>query len=102
MNNIPIGFCDSDFAGDKATSKSTYGFIFKLAGGPIAWKSKKGSTICLSTLEAEYVALIEGIREVLWITDFYKEINNPLKNLILLYSDSKNAITIAHDPTNYS
>ncbi|KAK2074403.1 hypothetical protein P8C59_008611 [Phyllachora maydis] len=28
---VPIGFSDSDFAGDKATSKSTYGYLYKLA-----------------------------------------------------------------------
>ncbi|KAK2066212.1 hypothetical protein P8C59_000047 [Phyllachora maydis] len=29
---VPIGFSNSDFAGDKATSKSTYGYLYKLAG----------------------------------------------------------------------
>ncbi|KAK2073339.1 hypothetical protein P8C59_007628 [Phyllachora maydis] len=28
---VPIGFSDSDFAGDKAISKSTYGYLYKLA-----------------------------------------------------------------------
>ncbi|KAK2066371.1 hypothetical protein P8C59_000200 [Phyllachora maydis] len=28
---VPIGFINSDFAGDKATSKSTYGYLYKLA-----------------------------------------------------------------------
>ncbi|KAK2070706.1 hypothetical protein P8C59_005181 [Phyllachora maydis] len=28
---VPIGFSDSDFAEDKATSKSTYGYLYKLA-----------------------------------------------------------------------
>ncbi|KAK2068930.1 hypothetical protein P8C59_003544 [Phyllachora maydis] len=28
---VPIGFSNSDFAGDKATSKSTYGYLYKLA-----------------------------------------------------------------------
>ncbi len=31
----PIRYCDSDFAGDKKSSKSTYGYIFKFAGSPI-------------------------------------------------------------------
>ncbi|KAK2073310.1 hypothetical protein P8C59_007599 [Phyllachora maydis] len=33
---VPIGFSNSDFAGDKATSKSTYGYPYKLAGGPMS------------------------------------------------------------------
>ncbi|KAK2070892.1 hypothetical protein P8C59_005354 [Phyllachora maydis] len=28
---VPIGFSNSDFAGDKATSKSTYSYLYKLA-----------------------------------------------------------------------
>ncbi|KAK2068665.1 hypothetical protein P8C59_003295 [Phyllachora maydis] len=28
---VPIGFSDSDFTGDKATSKSTYSYLYKLA-----------------------------------------------------------------------
>ncbi|KAK2067479.1 hypothetical protein P8C59_001217 [Phyllachora maydis] len=61
---VPIGFSDSDFAGDKATSKSTYSYLYKLAGRPISWKTKRATTIALSTLEAETDGLIEAIREV--------------------------------------
>ncbi|KAK2069707.1 hypothetical protein P8C59_004261 [Phyllachora maydis] len=61
---VPIGFSDSDFAGDKATSKSTYGYLYKLAGRPISWKTKRATTIALSTLEAETDGLTDAIREV--------------------------------------
>ncbi|KAK2073313.1 hypothetical protein P8C59_007602 [Phyllachora maydis] len=61
---VPIGFSDSDFTGDKATSKSTYGYLYKLAGGPISWKTKRATTIALSTLEAGTDGLTETIREV--------------------------------------
>ncbi|KAK2074444.1 hypothetical protein P8C59_008651 [Phyllachora maydis] len=66
INNslVPIGFSDSDFAGDKATSKSTYGYLYKLASRPISWKTKRATTIALSTLEAETDGLTEAIREV--------------------------------------
>ncbi|KAK2068469.1 hypothetical protein P8C59_003104 [Phyllachora maydis] len=61
---VPIGFSDSNFAGDKATSKSTYGYLYKLAGRPMSWKTKRATTIALSTLEAKTDGLIEAIREV--------------------------------------
>ena len=32
----PLGFSDSDFASDKITNKSTYGYLFIAAGGPIS------------------------------------------------------------------
>ncbi|KAK2068500.1 hypothetical protein P8C59_003134 [Phyllachora maydis] len=61
---VPIGFSDSDFTGDKATSKSTYGYLYKLAGRPISWKTKRATTIALSTLEAKTDGLTEAICEV--------------------------------------
>ncbi|KAK2072685.1 hypothetical protein P8C59_007023 [Phyllachora maydis] len=45
-NLVPIGFSDSDFAGDKATSKSTYGYLYKLADHPITlYRDNQGSII---------------------------------------------------------
>ena len=52
-----IGYSDSDYAGDLDDRKSTSGYLFKLAGAVISWRSKKQPTVALSTAEAEYVAL---------------------------------------------
>ncbi|KAK2068790.1 hypothetical protein P8C59_003411 [Phyllachora maydis] len=71
---VPIGFSDSDFAGDKATSKSTYGYLYKLAGRPISWKTKRATTIALSTLEAKTDGLTEAIREVQWIIGLFSKL----------------------------
>ena len=32
---LPLRFSDNDFANNKITSKSTYGYLFTMAGGPI-------------------------------------------------------------------
>ncbi|KAK2075500.1 hypothetical protein P8C59_009622 [Phyllachora maydis] len=95
---VPIGFSDSDFAGDKATSKSTYGYLYKLAGRPISWKTKRATTIALSTLEAETNGLIEAIREVQWIIGLFSELHRPIDYPITLYGDNKGSITVANDP----
>jgi hypothetical protein len=34
------GYCDTDYAGVITSAKSTTGYLFILAGGPIIWKSK--------------------------------------------------------------
>ncbi|KAK2067509.1 hypothetical protein P8C59_001246 [Phyllachora maydis] len=85
---VPIGFSNSDFAGDKATSKSTYGYLYKLAGRPISWKTKRATTIALSTLEAETNGLIEAIREVQWIIGLFSELHRPIDYPITLYRDN--------------
>ncbi|KAK2069963.1 hypothetical protein P8C59_004502 [Phyllachora maydis] len=95
---VPIGFSDSDFAGDKATSKSTYGYLYKLAGGPISWKTKRATTIALSTLEAETDGLTEAIREVQWIIGLFSELHRPIDYPITLYGDNQGSITVANDP----
>ncbi|KAK2069685.1 hypothetical protein P8C59_004239 [Phyllachora maydis] len=95
---VPIGFSNSDFTGDKATSKSTYGYLYKLAGRPISWKTKRATTIALSTLEAETNGLTEAIREVQWIIGLFSELHRPIDYPITLYRDNQGSITVANDP----
>ncbi|KAK2070667.1 hypothetical protein P8C59_005144 [Phyllachora maydis] len=95
---VPIGFSDSDFAGDKATSKSTYGYLYKLAGRPISWKTKRATTIALSTLEAETDRLTEAIHEVQWIIGLFSKLHRPIDYPITLYRDNQGSITVANDP----
>jgi hypothetical protein len=51
-----IGYSDSDFARCVDSRKSTFGYLFLLAGGAISWKSAKQTIIASSTMEAEFVA----------------------------------------------
>ncbi len=76
--------------------------MFKFAGGPINWKSKRASTVALSTLEIETDVLTENIREVSWIIGFFKELEQSISRSIVLYSDSQNAITTAYNLTFYN
>ena len=54
---------DCDFENDKDTRYSVYGYIIKFCGVPVAWKSKSMKSVVLSTTEAEYVAVSEGMLE---------------------------------------
>ena len=55
---------DSDFANDKDTRYSVYGYIIYFCGIPVAWKSKSMKIVVLSTTEAEYVAVSEVVKEI--------------------------------------
>lgn len=37
-----------------------------LAGGPVSWNSRKQKTVALSTMEAEYMALSDATKEVIY------------------------------------
>ena len=99
---LPLGFSDSDFASDKITSKSTYGYLFTVAGGPVSWKSKRSSTIALSTMEAESDALTEAIRETQWLRNLYSELNRPIKTPTLVLEDNQSTIKAAKNPALHS
>ncbi|KAK2069696.1 hypothetical protein P8C59_004250 [Phyllachora maydis] len=99
---VPIGFSVSDFAGDKATSKSTYSYLYKLAGRPISWKTKRATTIALSTLEAKTDGLTEAEREVQWIIGLFCELHRPIDYPITLYEDNQGSITVANNPVLYA
>jgi hypothetical protein len=91
------GFSDSDFAGDYSTRKSTYGYLFMLNNGPISWKSKRQSTIALSTIEAEFNGLEEATREAIWLKNLLFEIGIN-SGPILIKGDNTGSINLAYNP----
>ena len=46
------GYFNSDFVGWLYSKRSTFGYVFMLAGGVVSWKSVKKSFITTSTMEA--------------------------------------------------
>ena len=80
---IMHGFTDSDWAGNELTRKSVGGCIFYAhvspemehwggpgcdpAPGAVHWQSKTQTVVALSTLEAEYIACSDAVREAIWV-----------------------------------
>ena len=63
-----VGYSDSDYAGDPDSRKSTSGYLFKLANGPVTWMSRRQPVVALSTTEAEYIAASDATREAVWLS----------------------------------
>ena len=72
-----LGYSDADWAGDADDRKSTSGYMFLIAGGPVSWKSRKQSTVALSTAYAEYIALSTAVQECMWMQRLLSELGNP-------------------------
>ncbi|KAJ5364941.1 uncharacterized protein N7496_010654 [Penicillium cataractarum] len=58
-----IGYTDADFSGSVVTdgAYSTSGYIFKLAGAPVSWSSKRQGEVATSTTHAEYIGQYNAI-----------------------------------------
>jgi hypothetical protein len=62
-----IGYSDSDYAGCVDERKSTTGYVFYMANGPICWSSKKQACVAMSSTEAEYIAMSSAVTELAWL-----------------------------------
>ena len=99
-NNINYisGYCDADYAGDLISAKSTSGYIFYIANGPITWKSKLQTIIAQSTTEAEYIAINIAAKEAVYIKSLLKELGHYKQNKLPLYTDNNGALLLAKNP----
>ena len=92
------GYSDADWAGDTDDRKSTSGYMFLIAGGPVSWKSRKQNTVALSTAEAEYVALSTATQECMWMQKLLSELGNPPDGPTTILEDNQSSIAMARNP----
>lgn len=62
-----VGYTDSDWVGSVTIRKSTSGCCFSLGSAVIAWRSRKQTSVALSTTEAEYIAACSASSEAVWL-----------------------------------
>ena len=74
LDLMPVGYTDSNFQSDLDSRKSTSGLVFTLNGGAIVWRSVKQSCVFYSTMEAEYVATLEAVKEAVWLHNFLRDL----------------------------
>jgi hypothetical protein len=88
---------DSDWASNVNNRRSQTGFFVKMAGGLISWTSRAQKTIALSSTEAEYMALSDCSRQVVWMHTLLGELGYHLKP-IPICGDNQGSIFIASNP----
>jgi hypothetical protein len=89
-------YADADLAGDEGTRKSTSGYAVMLHGGIISWISKLQSTVALSTAEAETIAGMEAVKQVMHLRLFLSELGQDQGGPSVVYEDNNAAIALAH------
>jgi hypothetical protein len=97
-NHWIAGYSDADWGGDTDTRRSTSGYIFTLDGNVVSWKSRRQPVVALSTAEAELIAVVEAIKEALYLRSFLVELKFPVEEPIVIYVDNQAAIVMAKEP----
>lgn len=94
-----IGYSDSDYAGCKDTRKSTSGYLFMLAEGPISWRSHKQTLTASSTMEAEFVACYEATCHAIWLRNFVSGLHvvDSIMKPLRLYCDNDAAVHFSNN-----
>ena len=96
----PIGYVNTDYAGDLNDRCSRAGHVFVQAGGPTAWGSQYQPTIALSTTEAEYMALTRVMKQILWMYAAMDEAGYPQPKPAILYNDNSGAVLLMQNTKN--
>ena len=88
-------------ASDTVTRRSQTGYFLKLANGIFSWTSRAQKTIAHSSTEAEYIALSDCSRQVVWIRNLLSEIGYNL-SAIPICGDSQGSIFMSSNPVTES
>ena len=106
-------YADADFAGlwgveepsDPTCVKSRTGYVIRLGGCPLVWKSKLQTLIAVSTMEAEYIALSMCMRELIPLRRILGELNDVFEFKLegalaksTVFEDNASAVQLAMMP----
>lgn len=96
--STPIkAYTDADWAGQQDTRKSTGGLILQFNGSAVSWSSKTLRTIALSSQDAEYMALSDGSREVVYVRNVLTTLGFNLSSTDL-FGDNNGSLAVAKNP----
>jgi hypothetical protein len=99
MQDVLYGSSDSDWGACLDDLGSTGSYLFFFNGASVSWKVKLSQTSCLSTQEAEYIALSEATKEALNLRMLLEHLGfgNPDP---MIFCDNQGAITMSLHPSN--
>jgi hypothetical protein len=96
------GYSDSDWAGDKDNRKSVSGFVLFLCGVLIMWRSKQQATVALSSAEAEFIAVGELVKEIVFVVQILLSMGVAVKMPVVIFVDNMGAIFMSKNTTSNS
>ncbi|GJZ00872.1 uncharacterized mitochondrial protein-like protein [Tanacetum coccineum] len=98
MSSLELcAYCDSDWASDVVSRKSTTGFFIFLGDSLISWKSKKQDVLSKSSTEVEYRVMAVTISEIVWLHWLLADMGVRISHSTPLHCDNRSTIHIARN-----
>jgi hypothetical protein len=95
-------FADASHGGDPETRRSTTGVVVKLNGCVVGWMSRRQKSVALSSTEAEYLALGEASKEVMWLRQMLMEMGHEQQAPTMILGDNAGSLRVAYNKTHQS
>ena len=92
---------DADYV-NRDDALSIGGYVAMLGSGSIAWSSKKQRMVTLSMTKAEYIALTEGTKQLVWLRRFLTDLGFDKSQPTSIHLDNLGVITLSHDTTYHA
>lgn len=96
-NECLKAYTDADWAEETRDRKSHSGFLAQINGGTFAWSCRKQSLVALSSTEAEYIALCEATKEIIWLREVAKCFNVNTSEPTEIFVDNQSCMKIAEN-----
>ena len=91
-------YSDADFAACKDDRRSVTGYSVHMCGAAVSWMSARQHTTAQSTVEAEYMASAEAVKEAVWWRSFLRGMGHRLSSPTTVYSDNQGSIAAEQEP----
>jgi hypothetical protein len=101
QEDLLVGYCDSDWAGDLETRRSTTAYVFMIAGGAVTWASRLQATTALSTTEAEYMSACAATQEAIHLRQLLKDIGFEQRKATTLHEDNQGCVALSRNPGDH-
>ncbi|CAI7811266.1 unnamed protein product [Closterium sp. NIES-53] len=95
---VLTGHCDSSYADDAETHRSTQGYCFSLGSGAVSWRSTRSSSVSTSSAEAEIYAGAMATQELRWLTFLLTDLSERPSSAPTLFTNNKATILLCQEP----
>ncbi|GMF46032.1 unnamed protein product [Phytophthora fragariaefolia] len=84
-----------DYDMERRTVGTSPGMMLMMCGAPVLWRSRFQKTVALSSTEADYMALSDGVKECIWMRCLLKDVDVDQVGATVIYEDNQGAMALA-------